>query len=151
LVRNLELELLGLLPGELLVSEVTVLRGLVVDGVREVQLLNDDTRAHVEVGLDDVDKLVRGLVGGAIGLDEERERLGNTNGIRELDEGATGQLGVNQRLGDPASEVGSGTIDLGVVLSGESTTTVGTPASVSVNNDLTASQTGITLGAADDE
>ncbi len=45
IVLKLELELLGLLPGEVLVGEVTVLSGLEVDGVDEVELLDDDTRA----------------------------------------------------------------------------------------------------------
>lgn len=39
----LELELLGLLPGEALVGEVAVLSGLVVDWVRKVELFDDDT------------------------------------------------------------------------------------------------------------
>ena len=52
---------------------------------------------------------------------------------------------------DPAGRVGSGTVDLGEVLSGESTSTVGTPATVGVDDDLAASETGITLGTTDDE
>ena len=148
---NLELELLGLLPGEFLVGEVSILSGLVVDGVGEVQLLDDDTGTHVKVLLDDLDQLVRGLVGGTVGLDEQGEGLGNTDGVRELDESTAGQLGGDERLGDPARKVGSRTVDLGVVLTGESTTTVGSPASVGVDNDLTTGQTGITLGSTNDE
>ena len=52
---KLELELLGLLPGEFLVGEVTVLSGLEVDGVDEVKLLDNDTGAEVEVVLDNLD------------------------------------------------------------------------------------------------
>lgn len=147
----LELELLGLLPGEVLVGEVTVLGGLVVDGVGQVQFLDDDTGTEIEIVEDDLDKLFRGLVRGAVGLDEEREGLSNTNGVRELDERTAGQLGVHERLGDPARKVGSGTVDLGVVLSGESTTSVGTPTTVGVDNDLTASKTSVTLGSSNDE
>ena len=148
---NLELQLLGLLPGELLVGEVTVPGRLVVDGVGQVQLLDDDTGTHVKVVLDDLDKLVRGLVGGAVGLDEEGEGLGDTDGVGKLDECAAGQLGVDERLGDPACKVGSGTVDLGVVLSGESTTTVGSPAAVGIDDNLAASETSITLRSTDDE
>ena len=130
---------------------MTVLGGLVVDGVRQVELLDDDTGAEVEVVQDDLDKLVRALVRGAVRLNEERQRLSNTNGVRQLDQCAAGQLGVDQRLGDPAGKVGSGAVDLGVVLSGESTTTVGTPTTVGVDDDLAASKTGVTLGTTDDE
>jgi hypothetical protein len=148
---NLELEGLGLLPGEVGVGEVTVLGSLAVDGVDEVELLDDDTRAHVEVGVNDLNKLLGALVRGTVGLNEDGERLGDTNGVRELDESTASELGVDERLGDPTGEVGSGTVDLAVVLSGESTTTVGTPATVGVNNDLAASKTGVTLGTTNDE
>ena len=147
----LELELLGLLPGEGLVAEVTVLGSTVVDGVGEVELLDNDTGTEVEVLADDLDKLLGVLVGGTVVLNEERERLGDTDGVRELDETAAGETSLDQGLGDPAGEVGSGTVDLGVVLSGEGTTTVGTPTTVGVDNDLTSSKTGITLGTTNDE
>jgi len=148
---RLELELLGLLPGEGLVAEVTVLSSTVVDGVGEVKLLDNDTGTEVKVLVDDLDELLGGLVGGTVVLNEEREGLGDTDGVRELDETAASEVGLDQGLGDPAGEVSSGTIDLGVILSGESTTTVGTPTTIGVNDDLTASQTGITLGTTDDE
>ena len=147
----LELELLGLLPGEGLVAEVTVLGSTVVDGVGEVELLDNDTGTEVEVLADDLDELLGVLVGSTVVLNEEREGLGDTNGVRELDETAAGETGLDQGLGDPAGEVGSGTVDLGVILSGESTTTVGTPTTVGVDNDLTASKTGVTLGTTNDE
>jgi|SRR5687768_14927630 hypothetical protein len=151
-MASLELELLGLLPGEALVgTEVTVLGGLEVDGAVEVQLADNDTRAEVEVAADDLDELLGGLVGGAVGVDVDGEGLSNTNGVGELDKGATSETSVDQRLGDPASNVGSGTIDLGEILAGESTTTVGTPATVGVDDDLATSQTGVTLRATDDE
>ena len=134
-----------------LVGEVAVLGRLVVDRVGEVQLLDNNTGAHVEVGLDDLDKLLRRLVRGAVGVDVEREGLRDTNGVGKLDKGTAGEASLDERLGDPAAEIGSGTVDLGVVLSGESTTTVGTPATVGVDDDLTAGKTSVTLGTTDDE
>ena len=58
---------------------------------------------------------------------------------------------MNERLGDPASEICSRSIDLAVVLAGESTTSVGTPATVGIDDDLAAGQTGVTLRTANDE
>jgi hypothetical protein len=130
---------------------VAVLSGLEVDRVDEVEFLDDHTGAEVEVLVDDLDELAGRLVGGAVGLDEHGEGLGDTDGVGELDECAAGELGVHERLGDPARKVGGGTVDLGVVLSGEGTTAVGSPATVGVDNDLTAGQTGVTLGSTDDE
>ena len=148
---NLELEGLGLLPGEVGVGEVTVLGSLAVDGVGEVKLLDNDTGAHVEVGVDDLNKLLGAAVRGAVGLNEDGEGLGNTNGVGELDESTTSELGVDEGLGDPTGEVGCRAVDLAVVLAGEGTTTVGTPATVGVNDDLTAGKTSVTLGTTNDE
>lgn len=61
-LHDLELKLLGLLPGEALVGEVTVLGGLVVDGVGQVELLDNYTGAEIEVVVDDLNKLIGGLV-----------------------------------------------------------------------------------------
>jgi hypothetical protein len=130
---------------------VTVLGRLEVDGVDEVELLDDDTGAEVEVVPDNLNELARGPVRGAVCLDEEGEGLGDTDGVRQLHECAASQPGRNQRLGDPAPKVGGGTVDLGVVLSRESTTSVGTPATVGVDDDLTSGKTGVTLGTTDDE
>jgi len=130
---------------------VTVLGGLVVDGVGQVQFLDNDTRPHIEVLPDDLNELIGRLVAGAVGLDEQTERLSDTNGVRKLDKTAACELSLEQRLGDPAGEVSSGTIDLGVILARESTSTVGTPPTVGVDNDLTSGETSITLRTTNDE
>lgn len=130
---------------------MTVLCGAAVDGVDQVELLDNDTGTEVEVVADDLDKLVGRLVGSAVGLDEDGEGLCDTNGVGKLDESSAGETGLEEGLCDPAGEVGGGAVDLGVVLSGESTTTVGTPTTVSVDDDLAASETGVTLGTTDDE
>ena len=130
---------------------MTVLGSLEVDGLGEVKLLDDDTRAQVEVVADDLDELIRGLGGGAVGVDVDREGLRDTDGVGELDESAAGEAGGNKGLGDPAADVGSGSVDLGEVLAREGTTAVGTPATVGVDDDLSAGETGVTLGATDDE
>jgi hypothetical protein len=148
---QLDLQHLWLLPREVLVGEVTVLCSLEVDWLGQIQLLDNDTRSHVKVLANDLDQLVAGLVTGSVGLNEEGKWLGNTNGIRQLHEATTGQLGVDERFGDPASEVSGRTIHFAVVLAGKGTTTVGTPAAVGVDNDLTASEASVTLGTSDDK
>ena len=117
----------------------------------KVEFLHYNSRLHVNVVADDLDELIRGLFGSAIGIDVDGEGLGNTNSIRELDESTTAQTGSNERLGNPATEVGSGAVNLGEVFSREGTTTMSTPATVRVNYDFAASQAGITLGTANDE
>jgi hypothetical protein len=149
---HLELELLGLLPGEALVgTKVTVLGSLEVDGAIQVELADNDTGAQVKVLVNDLDKFVGALLRGAVGVDVDGERLSNTNGVGELDQGTAGKASSDQGLGDPTGDVRSGPVDLGEVLAGEGTTTVSTPATVGVDNDLATSQTGVTLGTTDDE
>jgi hypothetical protein len=141
-----------LLPSEALVgAKVAVLGCLEVDGLGKVELLDDDTGSEVKVGADDFHKLIRVLLGSAVCIDINRERLSDTDGVRELNKGATAETSSHEGLGDPAANVRSRPIDLGEVLAGEGTATVGTPATVCVDNDLAAGQTGVTLGTTDDE
>lgn len=130
---------------------MTVLGGQAVNWLGKIELLDNDTRPHVKVLADDGHELLGGLIGGTVGLNEHGQWLGDTNGVRELHESAAGELGVDERLGYPSSKVGSGSVDLAVVLSRESTTTVSTPATVGVDNDLTAGKTSVTLGTTNDE
>lgn len=130
---------------------MAVSRGLAVDGLLEVELLDNDSGTEVPVVADNVDELEVRLLAGAVGVDKDGEGLGDTDGVRELDEGTLGEAGGDKRLGDPTGSVSSGTVDLGEVLSGEGTTTVGTPTTVGVDNDLATSETGVTLGTTNDE
>ena len=130
---------------------MAVLGGLEVDWAGQVELLDDHSWAEVKVGADDLLKLVRGVVGGSVGVNVNGSWLSDTDGVGELDETTASELGVDEGLGDPAGNVGSGTIDLGEVLSGESTTSVGSPSTVGVDNDLASGKTGITLWSTNDE
>jgi len=78
---HLEFQSLWLLPCEALVGEVTVLGGLEVDWLGQVEILDNDTRSEIKVGTDDLDQLIGGLVGGTICFDEDGEWLGDTNGV----------------------------------------------------------------------
>jgi hypothetical protein len=82
---------------------------------------------------------------------KDRERLRNTDSVRQLNQAASGEASVDQRLCDPASKVGGRAVNLGEVLSGESTTSMSTPSSIGVNDDLASGKTGITLRSTNDE
>ena len=56
-VGCLEFESLGLLPAEVLVGEVSVLCGLEVDGLGQVELLDNDTWSQIEILVDDLFEL----------------------------------------------------------------------------------------------
>lgn len=117
---NLEFESLGLLPSEFLTAKVTVGGGLLVDGLEEVKFLDDHTGTEIKVVFDDLNEFSVGLGTSTVGINKDGEGLGDTDGVGKLDKGATGKLGGNQRLCDPARSVGSRTVDLGPVLTTES-------------------------------
>ena len=75
----------------------------------------------------------------------------NTDRVRDLDKNSSAETSADKRLSNPSGGVGSRSVDLGVILAGEGSTTVGAPTSVSVNDDLTASQTGVRLRTANNE
>lgn len=175
-IRRLELERLGLLPGVVGVTEVTVRGGLQVLRLLEVELLDNDTGPQVPVVSDDLDEVEVGdLLAGTVGVDVDGKGLGDSDGVRELDEGSSGETGGDQGLGDPSGGVSGRSVDLGEVLSGESTTSVSTPSTVGVDNDLSSAikdqnrqasqfeststqmaevysrQTGVSLGTSDNE
>ena len=47
---------------------MAVLRSLEVDWLSKVELPDNDTRSHVKVGLDDLNQLLSGFVGGPVGI-----------------------------------------------------------------------------------
>jgi len=78
---HLELQGLGLLPAEVLVGEMTILCGLEINWLGQVELFDNDTWSEIEVGVDDFYQLIRVSVRGTIGINEDGEWLSNTNGI----------------------------------------------------------------------
>merc|ERR1712168_1522379 len=148
---SLKRKLFGVLPREAVATEMTISGGLLVDGVLQLKVLDDSAWAEVEVLLDDIQKLLLALRRRTVAEDGDGEWLGDTDGVGDLHQDASAESGLDEGFGDPAGGVGGGTIHFGEVLSGESATTVGTPASVSVDDDLTASQTGVSHGTTDDE
>jgi len=144
-------ELLDLLPRVGWVAKVTVRSSLEVLGLLQVELLDNNTGPQVPVLLNYGNEFLVALLASAISVNVDRERLGNSNRVRKLDEDATSESSGNEGLGNPTSSISSGPINLGEVLAAEGTTTVSTPATVGVNNDLAASKASITLGATNDE
>ena len=135
----LKLELLGLLPGVVGVTKVTVRSGLQVLRLLEVELLDNDTGPQVPVVSNDLYQVeIRHLLSGAVGVNVDTEGLGDSDSVRKLDESSSSETSGDERLGDPSSGVGGRSVDLGEILSGESTTSVSTPSTVSVDNDLSA-------------
>ena len=147
----LQRKLLDLLPSELLATEVSVAGGGLEDGLVEAEVADDATGAEVKVLLHELHEGLLVILGGAVSVDVDGERVGDTNGVGELDADTVAEVVGHEGLGDPAGGVGGGTVDLGAVLAGEGTASVGAPTSVGVDDDLSAGEAGVTVGSADDE
>ena len=147
----LQRKLLDLLPSELLATEVSVAGGGLEDGLVEAEVADDATGAEVKVLLHELHEGLLVVLGGAVSVDVDGERVGDTNGVGELDADTVAEVVGHEGLGDPAGGVGGGTVDLGAVLAGEGTASVGAPTSVGVDDDLSAGEAGVTVGSADDE
>jgi hypothetical protein len=91
---------------------MAVLRRLQVDGVGQVKILDDHAWAKIEIVPNNFDKLVGGLARSSVRINEDGKRLGNSNGIRQLDHDAAGELGMDERFGDPSSDVRARAINL---------------------------------------
>jgi len=132
-------------------AEVTVLGGLGELWLTEVEVTDNLARTEVKVLVDNGEDFLVGLFAGAVSVDGERQWLGDADGVRDLDEDTSAEACLDEGLGHPSGGVGARPVDLGVVLTGEGTTAVGTPAAVGVDNDLTAGEAGVTLWSTDDE
>jgi len=149
--RSLEFKLLGGFPGEAVTPEVAVGGGLLVDGVLQLKIFDNLARAEVEVLLNNLQKLLLALRRRSVAEDGDGKGLGDTNGVGNLDQDALAESSLNERLSHPASGVSGGAVHLGEILAGESATTMSTPAAVSVDDDFTSRQSGVTHGSTDDE
>ena len=98
-VDTSQYELLGLFPRVRWVAEVTIGRSLAVNRLLKVQLLHDDTGPKIPILPDNLDELQICFLACAICVDKDRQRLGDTNGVRELDECTASEASGNQGLG----------------------------------------------------
>ena len=88
---------------------------------------------------------------GAVQVDIDRQRLGDADGVGELDGAAVGELGRDHVLGEVARRIGRRAVDLGGVLAGEGAAAMRGGAAIGVDDDLAAGQAGVAIGSADDE
>ena len=86
---------------------------------------------------------------GAKGIDTDRGWLGNTDCVGNLNFAAFGNSSGDNIFRDISRGVGCRTINLGWIFTGEGAATMTRHSSVGIDDNLTASQTGITDRAAD--
>jgi len=97
-----------------------------VTATLEVERLTHHTRAEIKRGLNlGQDFFIRNLTS-AVGVDVHGKRLGDANGVGDLEQAPTSEASGDDRLGRLAGNVRARAVHLGRVLTRERTTTVRT-------------------------
>jgi len=126
---------------------VTIRGRLCVDRPLKIEIPDKTSWAEIEVAEDDLKELTIALsvLASAVGIYVDTEGVCDTNGVGDLDECAVTEVAGYERLGDPPGGVCCTTIDLSWVLSGEGSTTMGSPSSVCVDDDLATGKAGVSM------
>mmetsp|Transcript_11622 Transcript_11622/g.43658 ORF Transcript_11622/g.43658 Transcript_11622/m.43658 type:complete len:390 (+) Transcript_11622:242-1411(+) len=151
LASHLKLQLLWGLPCESLSSKVSICSSWAVNWGSQVQLLDDVVWSEVKVLVDNLQNLRIGLGSGAVGINVNGKRFCNTDSISQLNQASLSESSSNNGFCNPSCSVASGSVNLGWVLSGESSTSVSSPSTVCINNNFTSGQTSISVWSSDYE
>ena len=86
---------------------------------------------------------------GSLSVNVNTDWIGNTNRVSQLNFATLGQSGGDDVFGNVTRHIGRTTIDFGRVFTAECSATVASPATVSVDDDLSTGQTTVTVRATD--
>lgn len=87
----------------------------------------------------------------AISVDEKTDRIGDSDSISYFYECSFAEPVGNETLGNPPGSISSTPIYLGAVFSTEGSSSVASPSSIGINDDLSSSESCISSGSSDDE
>ena len=132
---------IDLLPGEAaigigLTTKMAIGSGAGIDRTVELQMLTDTAWAEVHQVAQKAGQFCLIDLCGVVAVDINRERLGNADGIGELDGAALGQFSGNHVLRQIARGIGGGTVNLGRIFAGEGTATMRCGTAIGIDDDL---------------
>lgn len=81
----------------------------------------------------------------------DTERLGDSDGVCDLDHAPPTELVGDEVLGNPPGGIGGRPIHLGGIFAGEGSSSVSSPPTVGIGDDLPASEPGVAGGSSDHE
>src|SRR5260370_21250819 len=143
----------GRFPGEIGVgaAEVSVGRGLTVNGTTEVERIYDLARLELEVRAHQIRNQIGIDLLGSESIHQDADGIGNPDGVSQLHFAAVGQAGGDDVLRDVARHICGGTVHLRRVLDAGCAASVTAHATLSVHDDLASGKNRITHHAADAE
>src|SRR6266480_449694 len=111
-----------------------------INGTAQVQCLNDSGRAQIKMLIDKVDNLIIRDFSSIEGLDEQRKRASNTDGVGYLEFQAISQARRNDILRNMARSIGSRTIHLRRIFAAKCSATMARHTTIGIYDDLTSRQ-----------
>jgi len=146
--RSIELEwLLWCFPCEIWIvsSEVTEGSCFLENWSFQLEFLYNHSWSEVEIVLGNSNKVCVGhtFFDGTVWINMDRKWISESDSVRNLNQNSMGETIGNQRFSDISSIISSRSIDLGIIFSGESTSTMWAPSTIGVDNNFSSSQTGI--------
>mmetsp|Transcript_26154 Transcript_26154/g.72136 ORF Transcript_26154/g.72136 Transcript_26154/m.72136 type:complete len:257 (+) Transcript_26154:3690-4460(+) len=152
---RLQSEFLHSFPGKIRIisSEMSIGSRLSQNGATQVEVPNDATRSEIKVLIDDGCQIgIRhSFLDRSIRIDKDGQRIGDTNGIRQLNQGSLAQFGSHQGFGNPPGGIGCRAINLGRVFARKCSTPMSPPASIRIDNDFPSRQTSVSMGTTNDK
>src|SRR6266571_4328796 len=100
-------------------AEMSVAGGLLINRSSEIERFDDAARCELEVFTDEFRNLVLGDSSGAERVDIDRNRIGDADGVRELDFDAFRKAGGNDVLRNVARHVAGRSIDFRRIFAGK--------------------------------
>src|SRR3954470_19705612 len=126
-------------------AEVAVGGRAAIDGLVELQRAADVGRGEPEHLRQNLLELALVDLAGAVRVDQNRHRVGDADGIGDLDGAALSESRRDDVLGEITRGIGSRAIDLGRVLAGEGAAAVRGVTAVGIDNDLAAGQAAVAI------
>src|SRR5688572_4539701 len=130
--------LVGAFPGELgfRTPEVSERGRLAVDRPTEIERLDDAARRELEVLANELGELFVGHLAGAVRVDEDRDRIGDADCVRELHERPFGEPRSDNVLGNVAGHITGRAVHLRRILAREGAAAVRREPAVGIDDDL---------------
>jgi len=132
-------------------AEVAVVGGFRVNGAAETEMANDFGWAEIKCLMNRFLDPFEANFLGVEGIEADRDGMGMTNGVGELDFHAIGEASGDNVFGDIPTHVGGAAVNFGGVFTAEGATPVATGSAVGIDDDFATGQAAIPFGSPDDE
>src|SRR3989338_2744342 len=132
-------------------SEMSVSRGLLINGSSQIQGFNDAFRSEIKMLAAYGHQLFMTDFSGSECFHKNRDRLSHTNGVSDLNFALGSKSGRYNIFGDITRHIRRAAIDFGRIFSRKTSASVVTHASVSIHNDFSSGQTAVTGRPADNK